>query len=181
MRCGPPRIKGGCIRKSPGLIQPRAFQTLYVPTFWWWMNHHNDYFHCWHCALGSCKPYLLPCSNGIPLQDFNLLHLQISNNVAYNDLENGRLAIAHKQVYMLHKCLGGTVKVPSFFHHHFGDQFRSSSLDLQWLKLWVLSTAHSCMAYDKLQWMIDHWMIKSTQHSLPSLRLQCIVVCRPGT
>jgi len=48
-------------------------------------------------------PDVLPCSNGILLQDLNRLYLRISNTVAYRDPENGSLAIGQGQVYMPHK------------------------------------------------------------------------------
>jgi len=140
----------------------------------------EDFFNWWHYASGSRKDYLLPCSNGIPQQEFNWLYLRISNTVAYRDPENGSLAIGQRHVYMPHKCSWGKFKAPILFNRCLDDQLRSASFDLQRLKLWTLFTRHTSMAYDKWEWKIDHWLIKSTQHSLPSPQRPFIIVCQPG-
>jgi len=144
------------------------------------MNSLNDCFHRWHCASGSRKYYLLTCSNGVPLQDPNRLYLRISNTVAYRDPENRSLAICQGQVYTPHKPSWGKFKVPFLFNGCLDDQFRSASFDLQRLKLWIIFTGHTSMAYDKWEWKIDHWLIKSTRHSLPSPQRPSTIVCRPG-
>jgi len=144
------------------------------------MNHLNDCFHHWHCASGSCKQYLVPCSNGIPLQDFNQFYLWISNKVIYSDREHGSLAIDQGQVYMHHKYSQGKFKVPFTFNGCLDDQFRSASFNLHQLKLWILFTTHTSMASDKWEWKTDHLLIKSTQYSLPSPRRPSTIVCLPG-
>jgi len=179
MRWRPPRPIVGCMRQLPGLIQHREPQTLQVPTFQWWMNHLNDCFHCWHCASSSCKEYLFLCCNGIPLQGFNRLYLWISNTVAYRDTENGSMAIGKGQVYMPHKYSWGKFKVSVVFNYSLDDQFRSASVDLQQLTLWIWFTGHNSMAYDKWEWKIHHWVIKSTRHSLPSPRWPSTIACWP--
>jgi len=144
------------------------------------MNHLIKRFHCWHCASGSRKQYLLPCSNGILREEFNRLYWQISNKVAYSVPQNGSLAIGQGQVYMPHKHLWGKFNVPYIFNHCLDNQFRNASFDLQLLKLWILFTGHTSMAYNKWQWRIDLWFIKSTRHSLPSRRRPSTLVCQPG-
>jgi len=144
------------------------------------MNYPKDCFHRWHCASGSRKDYLLPWSDGIPLQDINRLYLRISNTVAYRDPENGSLAIGQGQVYMPHKFSWGKFKVPFLFNHCLDDQFKSASFDLQRLKLWIIFTGHTSMAYDKWEWQIDHWLMKSTLHSLRSQQRPSTIFCRPG-
>jgi len=144
------------------------------------MNHLNDCVHRWHCVSGSGKDYFLPCNNGRLLQDVNRLYLWISNTVAYGDPENGRLAPAQVQVYLPHERLWGKFIVPFLFNRCLDDQFRSVSFDLQQLKLWILFSGHTSPAYAKWEWKIDHWLIKSTQHSLPSLRRPSTTVFRPG-
>jgi len=151
-----------------------------MPTFHWSMNYLNDCFHRWHCASGYGKYYLLPCSNGILLLDLNQLYFQISNPVAYRYLENGSLAIGQGLVNIPHKRLWDKFKVPIFFNRCLDNQFRSESFDLQRLKLWILFTGHTSMAYDKWEWKIDHWLIKSTWHSLPSPQWQSTTGCWPG-
>jgi len=145
------------------------------------MNYLNDCFLCWLCASGSRKDYLLPCSNGLPLQDLNRLCLRILNTVAYRDLQNGSLAIDQGQVYMPHKRSWGKFKVPFLFNRCLDDQFRSANFDLQRLKLWIVFTGHTSMAYDKWEWKIDHWLIKSTRRWLPSPQQHSTIVCWPGT
>jgi len=144
------------------------------------MKHPEDSFHRWHYASGSRNDHLLPYCNGIPLQEFNRLYLRISNTVAYRDPENGSLAIGQRQLYMPHKRLWSKFKVPVLFHRCLDDQLRSASFDLHQPKLGILFTSHTFMAYDKWEWKIDHWLIKSTQHSLPSLQWPSTIVCRPG-
>jgi len=113
-------------------------------------------------------------------QQLNWLYLRISNTVAHRDPENSRLAVGQRQIYMPHKRSWGAFKVPFLFHHRLDDQLRSASFDLQRLELWILFTGHTSMAYDKWEWKIDHWLIKSTQHSLPSPQWPSTIVCRPG-
>jgi len=180
MQWRPPRFIVSGMRKWRGLIQPRETQTLHVPTFQWELNHFNDWFHSWHCASDSCKDHVLPCSNGIPLQDFKRLYLRTLNSVGYRYPENGSLVIGQGQVYLPHKCLRGKFKVPFLFNLCLDDQFRSASFDLQRLKLWNLFTGHTSVAYDKWEWKIDHWLIKSTRHSLPSPWRPSTIVHRPG-
>jgi len=144
------------------------------------MNHLNYCVHWWHCASGSCKDYLLLCSNHILLHNLNRLYLQILNTVAYRDLENGSLVIGQRQGYMPHECSWGRIKVPFLFICCLHDQFRSVSFNEQGLKLWILFTAHTSMAYNTWEWQIDHWLIKSTWHSLPSWRRPSTIVCRSG-
>jgi len=134
------------------------------------MNYLNDCFHRWHCASGSRKDYLLPCSNGIPLQDLKRLYLWISNTVAYRDPENGSLAIGQGQVYMPHKRSWGKFKVPFLCNDCLDNQFRSASFDLQRLKLWILFTGHTSMAYDRYS---------VSNGSGPSLRVQVRVRTEP--
>jgi len=165
----PTFIVGG-MRKLAGIIQPRKTQTIHRPTFQWEMNHLDDCFHHWHGASGPHKDYFLPCSNGISLQEFNRLYIQISNKVAYRDPENGSLAIGKGQVHMPPNCLSGKLTVPFLFNCWVDNQFRSVSFDLQWLKLWILFTGHTSMAYNKCEWKIDHWLIISTGNSLHSPR-----------
>jgi hypothetical protein len=115
------------------------------------MNYLNDSFHRWHCASGSRKHYLLPCSNRIQLQDLNRRYLRISNTVAYRDPDNGRLAIGEGQVHMPHKISLGKFKVPFLFNHCLDNQFRSASFDLQRQTLLILFTGRTSMAYDRLE------------------------------
>jgi hypothetical protein len=107
---------------------------------------------------------LAPCSNGKLMQHFNLLCSRISNTVAFRYSENGCLATEQGQVYMPHKHSEGKFKVPFLFNCCLDNQFRSTRFDLQPLKLWILFSRHTSMAYDKWEWKIDHWLIKSTQH-----------------
>jgi len=144
------------------------------------MNHLNDCFHHWHCALGTCKDFMLPHSMGIPLHDFNRLYSCISNNVPNRDLEHSSPAIGHGQVSMPHKHLWGKFNIPFLFDHCIDNQLRSVSFDLQWLKLWVLFTRHTSMAYNKWEWKIDLWLIKSTWCSLPIPWQPSTIVCKPG-
>jgi len=144
------------------------------------MSHLNNCFHCWHCEAGYRQDYMLLCSNAIPLQDLNQLSLRILNTVTYRDLENGRLAIGQGQVYMLHKCLQRKFKVHFLFNCCLDNQLRNASFDLQRLKLWILFTAHTSMVYNKWEWKIHHWSIKSTRHSLPSVLRPSTMVCWPG-
>ena len=102
MRWRPLRFIVCGLRKMPELISPRETQTIHMPTFQWQTNPPNDCFHHWYCSSGSCKDYLVLCTNDIPLQDFNLLNLGISNKVAYRDLENSCLAIGQGQISMPH-------------------------------------------------------------------------------
>ena len=81
---------------------------------------------------------------------------------------------------MPHKGSRCKFKVPFLFNCCFDDQFRSASFDLHWLKLWILFTGQTSMAYNKWEWKIDYWMIQSTQHSLPSLQWPSTIVCLPG-
>jgi len=144
------------------------------------MNHLNDCVYHWHCASGSSKDFLRPCSNGIPLQDSNQLFVRNSNNVAYRDPENCSMAIGQGHVQMPHKCLWGRFKVPFLYNGCLDDQFWSAWFDMQQLKLWILFTGYTSMPYDKWEWKKDHQLIKRTQHSLPSLRPPSTIVCRPG-
>jgi len=144
------------------------------------MNYLNDCFHRWRCASGSRKDSWLPCRNGILLQDLNRLYVRNTNTVACRDPDDGSLAIGQGQVYMPHKRLWGKFKVPFLFNRCLDDQHRSASFDLQRLKLWILFTGHTFMAYDKWEWQIDHWLIKSTRHSLPSPQWPSTIVCWPG-
>jgi len=144
------------------------------------MNYINASFHRWNCASGTRKEYLHRCGNGILLQDLNRLYLRILNTVAYRDPENGSLAIGKGQVYMLHKCLWGKFKIHFLFNRCIYDQFRSASFDFQRLKLWILFAGHTSMAYDKLQWKIDNWLIKSTWHSLLSPQRPSTIICPSG-
>ena len=105
------------------------------------MNHLNDCFHRWHCASGSCKDSLLPCGIAIPLQGLHSLCLQISNKVSKRDPVYGSLAIGEGQVYMHHKWWWGKFKVPFLFNCCLEDHFRSPSVNLQQLKLWILLVA----------------------------------------
>ena len=132
------------------------------------MNHLDDCFHCWPCASGSPEDYLLSCSNGTTLHDLNGAYSRIMNTLAYRDPENGFLAIGQWQVHMPHKCLWGMFKVPFLFNRCLDNEFRSASFDLQRLKFLILFTGHTSMAYDKSEWKIDLWLMKSTRHSLPS-------------
>jgi len=144
------------------------------------MNHLNNCFHGWPCASGSHKDYLLPCSNGIPLQDSNILYLPIWNIVAHRDPANGRLGIVQEQFYMPHKCSWGKFKVPFLYNCYLNDQLRRASFDLQWPKLWIILSGNTSRAYNQWEWKKDHWLIKSTQHSLPSQWPPSTIVCRPG-
>jgi len=175
-----PRFIVGGMRKSPGLIQRWGTQTLHVATSQWLMYYLNDCYCCWHCASGSDKDFLLPCSNHIPLEDLNRLYLWFPNTVTYSDPENGSLEMSQEPVYMPHKHSWSEFKVPFVFNHRLGDQFRSASFNSQRLKLWIVSTGHTCMAYDKWKWKMDHWLIKSTRHSLPSPQQPSTIVCWPG-
>jgi len=132
------------------------------------MNHLNNCFHRWHCASGTRKDYLLLCSNGIPLQDFNWLKLRCWNKVAYRDPENGSLAIDQGLVYMPHKHSWGKFNVPFLFNRWLDNQCRTACFDLQQLQLCILFTGHGSMAHNKSEWTIDHWLIKSHRHSLAS-------------
>jgi len=144
------------------------------------MNHLNHCFHCWYCASGSQKNYLLPCSNGILLQDLSRLYVMILNTVVYRDPDNGSLARCPGQVSMPHKPLGGKFKVLFWFNCCLDDQFRSASFDLQWLILWIVFTRHTAMAYEKWELRILHRLMKSTRSSLPSPRWPSTIVSRPG-
>jgi len=144
------------------------------------MNRLNNCIRCWHCASGSCKDQSLQCSNGILPQDIHGLHWQILTKVAYRDPEYGSLAICQQQDYMPHKCQWGKFKAHVFFNCCLDDQFWNARFDLQQLKLWILFTWHTAMAYGKWKWKIDHWLMKSTQHSLPSPQPPSTIVCWPG-
>jgi len=146
MQWRPPRFIVGGRRILPGLIQPRETQTLHMPIFQWKMNHLNNCSHHTHCVSGPRQDGLLRCSNGIPVQDLNRHYFQISNTVAYRDLDNGSLAVCQWQVYMLHKHLWCKINVPFLFHCCRDNQFRSSHFDLQRLKLWIVSTGPTSMA-----------------------------------
>jgi len=180
MQWRPPRSIVGGMRKSPGLIQPRETQTLDMPMLQSEMNHLNNCFHRRHCASDSCRDSLLPCSNDIPLQHLNELYLRISNTVVYCDPQNGGLAIGQGQIFMPHKHWWGKFKVPFSFDSCLDNQFTSASFNLQQLKLLILFTRHTAMAYDKWKWKIDHWFIKSTWHALPSPRWPSTISCQPG-
>jgi len=145
------------------------------------MCHLNDCFHLWHCASSSRTDYLQPFSNGIPLQDINWLCLRISNTVAYRDPDNGSLAIGQEQVYLPNNPLWSKFKVPFLFNRCLDEKSRCASFDLQGLKLLMLFTGHPSMAYDKSEWKIDHWLVKSTRHSLPSPQQPSTIACWPGT
>jgi len=144
------------------------------------MNSLNDWFQTRHCASGSREDYLLLCCNGITVDDLNGLCLQISYKVSYRHPGNGSLAIAEAHVYIPLQLSWGKVNVPFWFNHCLDDQFWNATFDLQRLKLWMLFTRHTSMAYDKWEWKIDCWLIKSTQHSLPSLPWPSTIVCWPG-
>jgi len=144
------------------------------------MNHLNHCVHRWHCALGSHKDNLLLCSNGIKSQDINQLYLRILNTVACRDPENGTLAVGQSQGYMPHKHAWEKFKVPFFIIVCLDYQFRSGSFNLQQLTLSIWFTGHSSMAYNKWEWKIDHSLIKSTRHSLLSLRWWSTIVCWCG-
>jgi len=144
------------------------------------MNHLKDLFHHCHYASGSRKDYMVPCSNGILLQDLDRLYLPISNTVAYRDAENSSRASGQDQVYMLDKRLWGNFKVPFLFNCCLDHQFRSATIDLQRLKLLILITGRTSIAYDKWEYKIDHWFIKSTQHSVALPSRPSTIVCRPG-
>jgi len=105
-------------------------QTLHVPTFQWYMNYINDWFHRWHCVSGSHKDYMLLCSNGIWLQHLNELTVQILKSVTNKYPQNGSLAIGHGQVYKPHKHSWGKFKVPFWFNDYLDSLFRSASFDL---------------------------------------------------
>jgi len=144
------------------------------------MNHLNDCFHHWHCASGSCKHHLLPCSKGILLQDFIWLYLQTAIKAANRDPENGGLAISHWKVYMPHRHSWGMFKVPFMCNHCLDDPFDSVSFVLQQLILGIVFAGHTTMAYNKWEWERAHWLIKSTQHWLPSPRWPSTIVWQPG-
>jgi len=142
------------------------------------MNHLNNGFHRWCCASGSHKDYFLSFNNGILLQDINQLNSWISNNIANRYTENGTLANGQGLVHMPHKCLWGKFRVPCLRNRCLDDQSRSACFNMQWLKLWILFFRHTSMANDKWECKIDCWLIKSTQHSLHSLRWPSTIVCR---
>jgi len=142
------------------------------------MNHLNNWLHRWHCASGYRKDYLLLCNNSFMPQHLNWLYLQILNTVPNRDEEEGSLTIGRGLAYMPHKHLWGKFKVRFFFDHCPEGHVWSASSNLQQLKLWILFTGHSSMAYDNWEWRIDHWLRKSTQHSLPSLRWPFNSVCQ---
>jgi len=104
----------------------------------------------------------------------------ISNTVAYRDPANGSMSICQGQVYMPHKRPWAKFRVPFLFNRCLHDQFRKASCNLQQLKLWMLFTRQTSTAYDEWEWKIDHWLIKSTQYSLPSPRRQSTIGCQPG-
>jgi len=145
------------------------------------MNHLNNCVHRWRCVSGSRWDGLLPHNNGIPLHDLNWLYLRISNSVAYRYPDNGSLTIHLGQVYIPHKCSWSKFKLPFWWNSCLGDQFGSGSFDLQRLDSWIMFTGHTSMAYDQSEWKIDHWIPKSTKHSLRLPRQPSTIVCRPGT
>jgi len=144
-----PRLIVGGIRTSPGLIQPREILTLHAPAKQWYIHHLNDCFHCWDCISGSCKEDLLLSSNGKPLLYFIELYLPISNQVAFRHSEDGSLVVRQGQVYLPHKRLWGKFQVAVMFNLHLDDQYSSASFDLQQLKLLILFTRHTSLAYNK--------------------------------
>ena len=180
IRWRPLRFIVGGMRKSPGLIQPRETQTLHVTTFEWYMNHLNDWSHRWHSASVSRKDHFLLCSNSILQLNINGFYLPISNTVSNRDPDNGSLAIDQEQVYMPHKDLWGKIKVPFMCNQCLDDQYRSSSFNIERLKLSIGFTRQTSMANDKWNWKMDHWLISSTSHSLPSPQQASTIVFQPG-
>jgi len=117
---------------------------------------------------------------GIPLQDFNWDYWWILNKAASRAPENGGLGSGQGEVYIPHKHSWGKFKVPFLFYHCLDIRLCSASFDLQRPKMWILFTEHTSMAYDEWEWTIDHWLIISTRHSLPSLEPPSTIDCRPG-
>jgi len=144
------------------------------------MNHLNDSFFPWHCTLCTGKDDLLPCGNGVPQKYLNRLYIRILTTVAYRDPKIVGRAIGKREVYIPQKRWWGKFNVPFSFNRCLHDQYRTASFDLQWLKLWIIFTGHTSMAYFKWEWKIDHWLIKSTRHSLPPPQLLSPIVCQPA-
>jgi len=71
-------------------------------------------------------------------------------------------------------------KVSYLFIYYLDDQFRSASINLQQLKLWILFTGHSSMVYGRWEGKIYHSLIKSTWYSLHSLWGPSSIACQPG-
>jgi len=109
------------------------------------MNHLNNCFHYWHCASGSHKGLSLPHRNDIPLQQFNRQISLMWNKVGYRDSHYGSLPICHCLVYMPHNSSWGKFKVLFLFCCCLEDQFRSTSFNLQQLKLWISFTRQSAI------------------------------------
>ena len=101
------------------------------------------------------------------------------NTVAYRDPDNSSLPIGQWSVYMPHKHLWGKFKVPFLSNRCLDNQFRSASFNWQWLKLWIWFTRHTSNTYDKWEWKIEHWLLKSTRHSLRSPQPPSIIACQP--
>jgi hypothetical protein len=65
------------------------------------------------------------------------------------------------------------------FHRCLHCPIRSARFGLQQLKLGILVTRYTSMTFDKWEWMIDHWLIKWTQHSLPGTQQPSTVLGQP--
>jgi len=143
------------------------------------MYHINNCFLRWHSASGSrkvtCSRVAIVYRCKTPIKSI----YGFWTSVAYRDVENGSQPIGQGLVYMPHKRLWGIFNVPFSINHCLDDEFWSS-FDLQCLKLWILLTGHTSMAYHKWEWKIDHWLIELNWHSLPSSRLPSTIACLRG-
>jgi len=164
MRWKLPILIHGVMKKSPRLIQAGDTQTLQEFTLQRWMDDLKDYLHCVHSASGCVRDYLLPGSNGIPLQDPNQQYLWISNSVTYRDLNNWSLPIVHGQVYMWYKYSWGKFRVSIRYNRYLPNESNTASWYFQSHKLYILFMEHTSIAYDKCEWIIDHWLRKTTPH-----------------
>jgi hypothetical protein len=82
---------------------------------------------------------------------------------------------------MPHTHWWGIFKVPFLFDGDLENQFRNAHFDLQRLKLWILLTGYTSMAYDISEWKIDRWLIKSPRPSLPLQQQPSAIDCQLGT
>jgi len=104
----------------------------------------------------------------------------MSNIVAYRDPVSGTIIIGLGPVLMSHKVSCIKFEVLFFFSLVLGDAFQGASFNLHRPLSWIIFIRHTSIANSKLAWIIDYWLIKSTQHWLPKLWWPSINVCWPG-